>query len=263
MWAAEERRGRRAARGSRARTEWAVTPGRDGGRRRGLAGPACQRRTASARGPGCRSRGGCRRRQNRGRSRGGCGRRQNLGGVGPVLRAEASRSRPVPEPEASAGAPAGTVTGAGPGTCRGEGARGWIGRVFPGVAGARCRWWARWPPPSPGVPRTGPGGICGAASRARTWTTPSSPPNSPSSPWPAPPSPPPSACWSRSSWPDDGGHGQARGAPQISTARPSRPRITKFGLRVGSVARVRVGACSRRAVIEAASSMRASGAPMQ
>lgn len=48
-----------------------------------------------------------------------------------------------------------------------------------------------------------------------------------------------------------------------STRRPSSPRITKFGLRSGSAARRRVGACSRRAVIEAASSMRARGAPMQ
>ncbi len=57
--------------------------------------------------------------------------------------------------------------------------------------------------------------------------------------------------------------GAWRGGSQISTVRPSRPRITKFGFRVGSVARASVGAFLRRAVIEAASSIRARGAPMQ
>lgn len=48
-----------------------------------------------------------------------------------------------------------------------------------------------------------------------------------------------------------------------STRSPSSPRITKFGLRCGSAARASVGAFSSRAVMDAASSIRARGAPMQ
>lgn len=50
---------------------------------------------------------------------------------------------------------------------------------------------------------------------------------------------------------------------RTSTRSPSRPRITKFGLRVGSFDRVRVGARWSRDVMEAVSSRRARGAPMQ
>lgn len=56
--------------------------------------------------------------------------------------------------------------------------------------------------------------------------------------------------------------GRETGQPN-STRSPSSPLMTKFGFRPGSVARVSVGAFRSRAVMEAASSIRARGAPMQ
>ncbi|CAL9509492.1 hypothetical protein SUDANB132_03605 [Streptomyces sp. enrichment culture] len=58
-------------------------------------------------------------------------------------------------------------------------------------------------------------------------------------------------------------HGIARPPAQTSTASPSSPLITKFGFRVGSAASRSAGAFSSRARREAASSIRARGAPMQ
>lgn len=48
-----------------------------------------------------------------------------------------------------------------------------------------------------------------------------------------------------------------------TTGSPSSPRITKFGLRTGSAAGLSPGARSSRASMDAVSSIRASGAPMQ